>query len=177
MNRDDRMRTLLELRNMLKTRIEELEEELARLRSMLDALDDVLLEATITTADRLPLGEEVPRETRPAEAVEAGPPSPAEVEEREILSGEEKIGRILVNRGRGILVVEVEEGVKADSSPIRWLRRRLREFERISPGAAHNVEVEEGLLKRVVVSGVPEGEIERLVKEIRWALDRAHRNP
>jgi len=176
LNRDDRMRTLLELRNMLKTRIEELEEELARLRSMLDALDDVLLEATITTADRLPLGEGAPREIRPAEAVE-GPPSPAEVEEREILSGEERIGRILVNRGRGILVVEVEEGVKADSSPIRWLRRRLREFERISSGAAYNVEVEEGLLKRVVVSGVPESEIERLVKEIRWALDRAHRNP
>ncbi|HDI86311.1 MAG TPA: hypothetical protein ENF83_02755, partial [Candidatus Korarchaeota archaeon] len=86
LNREDRMRNLLELRSMLKTRIDELEEELLRLRSMLDALDDILLEATITTADRLTSPAAVPEEAARVEERQR-PPAPQEVEEREILSG------------------------------------------------------------------------------------------
>ncbi len=176
MSRDDRMRTLLELRSMLKTRIEELEKELLRLRSMLDALDDVLLEATITTADRLgPLPAGAPDEAIEVEEYQA--PAPPGVEEREVLSGDERIGRILVNRRKGILVLEMEREVRADSNPIGWLSKRLRELKRVSPGVAYNVEAEEGALRRIVVSGVPADELDRLVKEMRWALDRAYRNP
>ncbi len=176
MNREDRMRNLLELRNMLKTRIDELEKELLRLRSMLDALDDILLEATITTADRLTPPATVPEEVAKVEERQR-PPAPQEVEESEILSGEEKIGRLLVNRGKGILILETERDVRADSGPIGWLTRRLRELRRSSPGVAYNIEVEGGALRRIVVRGVPADDMDRLVNEMRWAIDRAYRNP
>ncbi|RLG42166.1 MAG: hypothetical protein DRO01_01600 [Thermoproteota archaeon] len=176
MNREDRMRNLLELRSMLKTRIDELEKELLRLRSMLDALDDILLEATITTADRLTSPAAVPEEVAKVEERQR-PPAPQEVEEMEILSGEERIGRILVNRARGILILEVERDVRADSGPIGRLTRRLRELRRSLSGVAYNVEAEEGALRRIVVRGVPPGEMDRLVNEVRWAIDRAYRNP
>jgi len=176
LNREDRMRNLLELRNMLKTRIDELEKELLSLRSMLDALDDILLEATITTADRLTSPAAVPGEVTKVEERKR-PPAPQEVEEREVLSGEERIGRILVNRAKGILILEVERDVRADSGPIGWLSRRLRELRRSSPGVAYNVEAEDGALRRIVVRGVPADEMDRLVNEMRWAIDRAYRNP
>jgi len=192
LSRDERTRTLLELRSMLKARIDKLERELVKLRSMLDALDEALLEITITTADRVAptswprVAEAVEKEPLPEVASvtpekempvgEEGAP----IEEIEVKSAGRSVGKILLNRGGGILVLEVAEGVKIpfDLPPLRWLEGRLRKLVDRFPNAVYNVETDEGgMLKGIVVKGAPPKELVKLSGEVRWALDRAYRKP
>jgi len=177
---------------MLKARIDKLERELVKLRSMLDALDEALLEITITTADRVAptswprVAEAVEKEPLPEVASvtpekempvgEEGAP----IEEIEVKSAGRSVGKILLNRGGGILVLEVAEGVKIpfDLPPLRWLEGRLRKLVDRFPNAVYNVETDEGgMLKGIVVKGAPPKELVKLSGEVRWALDRAYRKP
>ncbi len=190
MSRDERTKTLLELRSMLKARIDKLERELIKLRSMLDALDEALLEITITTADRVaPMRPEVLEvEEKPTPEAERVTPEEVasvereevRVEEVEVTSAGRSIGRILLNKDVGILILEVAEEVRIpfDLPPLRWLEGRLRKLTDRFSEAVYNIETDErGILKRIVVKGAPVRELVKLSGEIRWALDRAYRKP
>lgn len=158
LGRDERIKNLLMLRDFLKRRVEKLERELISLRRMIESLDEVLLEQTLTTADKL-RGAEIRGEGK--------------AEERVIYSEEGKpIGSLLLNRGRGEIsfIPEEEASISARERPIKsFLFRKVEELE-------GKVEVEEdskGMLKSLRVRLKDPRDIDKIANYVRWAVLRS----
>ena len=153
--RDERIKNLLTLRDFLKRRIERLERELISLRRMMESLDEVLLEQTLVTADKL-------RET----------PVEAKVEERRFYSEEGKLlGSLKLSKDKLEVSFTPEEGVNinARERPIRFLVRKVEEL-------AGKIELEEdpkGSLKLLKVRLKDPKDLDRALSFMRWALSRS----
>lgn len=156
--RDERIKNLLMLRDFLKRRAEKLERELISLRRMMESLDEVLLEQTLITADKLKEIED---------KGERG------AEERPIYSEDGKpLGSLLLDRKKSEVSFIAGEGVSinARERPIRsFLFRKVEELE-------GKIEVEEdskGLLKSVRVKLKDPRDLDRIANYVRWAVLRS----
>ncbi|MEM0267988.1 MAG: hypothetical protein QXO55_04735 [Candidatus Korarchaeum sp.] len=155
--RDERIKNLLMLREFLKRRVEKLERELISLRRMIESLDEVLLEQTLVTADKL----------RGAEGhVEA------KVEERSFYSeGGKLLGSLRLSKDRLELSFLPEEKVTISvrERPIKFLFRKIEELN-------GEIEVEEdpkGILKLLKVRLRDPKDLDRTLSFMRWALSRS----
>ncbi|MCS7103456.1 MAG: hypothetical protein NZ992_06210 [Candidatus Korarchaeum sp.] len=155
--RDERVKNLLMLREFLKRRVEKLEKELISLRRMIESLDEVLLEQTLVTADKL----------RGAES-QVG----ARVEERRFYSeGGKLLGNLRISGDRLEVSFLPEEKVLINTKerPIRFLFRKVEELD-------GKVEIEEdpkGTLKLLKVRLKDPKDLDRALSFMRWALSRS----
>lgn len=155
--RDERVKNLLMLRDFLKRRVEKLEKELISLRRMMESLDEVLLEQTLVTADKL-RGAESYVETK--------------VEERSFYSEEGKLlGSLRLSKDRLELSFLPEEKVvvSARERPIKFLFRKIEEL-------GGRIEVEEdpkGALKILKVRLRDPKDLDRALSFMRWALSKS----
>jgi len=157
---EERIRLLLELREMLKSRIERMEEALDRMRKMLRALEDVLIEMSIVSAVELAEAER-------------------RVDVQEIRYRGELVGKILIDREEGRVLFEAAEGTRlpARGTLIHgWLLRRVLEplKERV-PSVEYEVAEEGGLLKKIDVRGLDRSSLDEVVGKMRWAIIRTLR--
>jgi len=154
LERDERIKNLLMLRDFLKRRAEKLEKELISLRRMIESLDEVLLEQTIVTADKL-------KETR------------KNIEERKLYSDDGKfLGNLILDRDKGTLTFTPEDNVLINSKerPIRsFLARKIEEL-------GGSMEVEEdarGMLRGLKVMLKDRKDVDRIVNYMRWAFSKS----
>ncbi len=146
---DERIKRLLDLRELLKKRINKLENELIRLRQMLEALEETLLEQTLTTADKLE-----------RKRVEKGS---KKLEKVQLTSkGGGLLGVVEVDRAKGYLRFIPAEGllVDAESKPIKsFLLKKMREFQE-SSNATYDLRVrEDGTLEYLEIEGLRSKEL------------------
>lgn len=155
--RDERIKNLLMLRDFLKRKMERLEKELISLRRMMESLDEVLLEQTLVTADKLK---------------RAGNHIEARFEERGFYSEEGKLlGNLRISRDRLEVSFLPEEGVTISTKerPIKFLFRKMEELN-------SRIEVEEdheGTLKSIKVRLKDPKDLDRALGFMRWALSRS----
>ncbi len=154
MERDERIKNLLMLRDFLRRRAEKLEKELISLRRMIESLDDVLLEQTIVTADKL-------KETR------------KNVEERKLYSDDGKfLGNLILDMDRGEISFTPEDNVLISSRerPIRsFLARKIEELG----GSMELEEDPNGMLRGLKVMLKGRRDVDRIVNYIRWAFSKS----
>ncbi len=160
---DERIKRLLELRELLKKRINKLENELIRLRQMLEALEETLLEQTLTTADKLE-----------RKKVEKGP---KKLERVQLTSkGGNSLGIVEVDRAKGYLRFTPAEGllVDAESKPIKsFLLKKMKEFEE-SSNARYELKVkDDGTLEYLEIEGLKSKELNDFLRMLRWAVERS----
>lgn len=151
--RDERVKNLLMLREFLKRRVEKLERELISLRRMMESLDEVLLEQTLITADKL----------REAEA---------KVEERKLYSEEGTLlGSLRLNRDKTEVTFLPDESVliNARERPIKFLVRKVGELN----GEVDLEEDPKGTLKLLRVRLKDPRDLDRVLSSMRWALSRS----
>lgn len=154
MERDERIKNLLMLRDLLKKRAEKLEKELISLRRVIESLDEILLEQTIVTADKL-------KETR------------KNVEERKLYSDEGRLlGNLILDRDRGEISFIPEGNVLISSRerPIRsFLARKIEELG----GSMELEEDPKGMLRSLKVMLKDRRDVDRIVNYIRWAFSKS----
>jgi len=160
MSDEERIRLLLELREMLKSRIERMEETLSRMRKMLRALEDVLIEMSIVPA---------------AELAEAG----RRVDVQEIRYRGELVGKIVIDREEGRILFEAAEGTHLPARGTLidgWLLRKVIEpLRERTPSVEYEVAEEEGVLKRIDIRGLDRGSLDEVAGKMRWAIIRTVR--
>ncbi len=157
--RSERIKNLLKLREFLKRRIEKLEREVLQLREMVEALDQVLLEQTLVTADQLKPEPEIQQ--------------PKEVEERRLASEDGTlIGIARVNKRTGSIVFVPTENVVIDARerPISsFLVRKVEEYG----GKCEVDEYPDGRLRAIRIQvGEPQN-LERIFRALRWAVTKS----
>jgi len=154
LERDERIKNLLMLRDLLKKRAEKLEKELISLRRVIESLDEILLEQTIVTADKL-------KETR------------KNVEERKLYSDEGRLlGNLILDRDRGEISFIPEGNVLISSRerPIRsFLARKIEELG----GSMELEEDPKGMLRSLKVMLKDRRDVDRIVNYIRWAFSKS----
>jgi len=154
LERDERIKNLLMLRDLLKKRAEKLEKELISLRRVIESLDEILLEQTIVTADKL-------KETR------------KNVEERKLYSDEGRLlGNLILDRDRGEISFIPEGNVLISSRerPIRsFLARKIEELG----GSMELEEDPKGMLRGLKVMLKDRRDVDRIVNYIRWAFSKS----
>ncbi len=160
---DERIKRLLELRELLKKRINKLESELLRLRQMLEALEETLLEQTLTTADKLER-KKVEKEVRKLEKIQ--------------LTSKEGnlLGIVEMDRSRGYLKFVPAEGllVDAESKPIKsFLMKKMKGFQEASNAVYELKAKEDGSLEYIEIEGLKPKELNEFLRMLRWAVERS----
>ncbi len=157
--RSERIKNLLKLREFLKKRIEKLEREVLQLREMVDALDQVLLEQTLVTADQLKPELEIQQ--------------PKDVEDRRLtLEDGTLIGIARVNRRTGSIVFVPTENVvvNARERPISsFLVRKIEEYG----GRCEVDEYPDGRLRSIRIHIGESQNLERIFRALRWAVTKS----
>ncbi len=161
---DERIKRLLELRELLKKRITKLESELIRLRQMLEALEETLLEQTLITADKLERVKEQKGARR--------------IERIQLTSKDSKriLGTIEIDRNKGYVKFIPIEGlfINAESRPIKsFLAKKMRELQE-SSNVAYQVRArEDGSLEFIEIEGLKPKELNEFLRMLRWAVERS----
>ncbi|MCC6028550.1 MAG: hypothetical protein LM591_00125 [Candidatus Korarchaeum sp.] len=154
MERNERIKNLLMLRDLLKRRAEKLERELISLRRMIESLDEVLLEQTIVTADKL-------KEVR------------KNVEERKLYSDDGRLlGSLTLDRDRGEISFIPDDNILISSRerPVRsFLTRKIEELG----GTMELEEDPKGTLKSLKVKFKDRRDVDRVINYIRWAFSKS----
>lgn len=152
----DRIKKLLELRDFLKKRIDKLEREILRLRGMMEALDQTLLEQTLITADQLRSRKEVEKK---------------EAFEERVISLEDgtPMGTVRIDRASNTITFIPTESIAVDAKerPISsFLIRKIREY-----GGRYEIdEYPDGRLKSIRIELPDPSNIERVFRALRWAV-------
>ncbi len=154
--RDERIRNLLRLRAYLKRRISRLEKEILRLRQMMEALDEALLEQTLITADKLGVPLEAKKEKS--------------MEERELVSDDGiTLGVVKIDRGDGSLIFTPSKDVLIDARerPISsFLVRKVEEYG----GKCEIEELPDGRLKFLKIKIKSPDNFEKIFRLLKWAV-------
>ncbi len=157
--RSERIKNLLKLREFLKRRIEKLEREVLQLREMVEALDQVLLEQTLVTADQLKSEPEIQQ--------------PKDVEERRLTSEDGTlIGIARVNKRTGSIAFVPTENVVVDARerPISsFLMRKVEEYG----GRCEIDEYPDGRLRAIRIQVDELNNLERIFRALRWAVTKS----
>ncbi len=157
--RDERIRNLLQLRAYLKRRVDKLEKELLRLRQMMEALDEALLEQTLVTADKLGVSLEARREKN--------------IEEREVISDNGiTLGVVKIDKSSGSLMFIPSKDVLIDARgrPISsFLIRKIEEYG----GKCEVEEFSDGKLKNLKIKVRSSEDVDRIFRLLKWAITKS----
>ena len=169
----DEVKRLLELRERLKKRIEELEAELSMLKEAEQAIDSQIKSKSITPANQLQQPQPAPQE-KPRQA--AG----VDLRSR---SGE-KIGE--VESGEGVITVRPLKPLDPESKPTKFLLRKLEEYKKgdddliqerkLSEGDAFDYQVEkgdDGYITSITIKNYrTNARRQEVMNIIRWTIER-----
>lgn len=170
----DEVKRLLELRERLKKRIEELEAELSMLREAEQAIDSQIKSKSITPANQL---------QQPQPAQQEKPRQAAAGVDLRSKSGE-KIGE--VESGEGIITVRPLKPLDPDSKPTKFLLRKLEEYRKgddeliqerkLSEGDAFDYQVEkggDGYITSITIKNYrTNARRQEVMNIIRWTIER-----
>ncbi len=158
--KDERIRNLLQLRAYLKRRIDKLEKEILRLRQMMEALDDVLLEQTLVTADKL----------RVSLGSRLEPRKEKNLEEREVVSDNGvTLGVAKVDKSSGSLIFIPSKDIliNAKERPISsFLARKIEEYG----GKCEIEEFPDGKLKTLKIKIRSLNDLKKIFRLLKWAV-------